>query len=353
MSRRTESALQSFLLENLNDAAIAIDKSGKVVIFNAAASGVFKILREDAVGKKIWDVIPFSEFNKLLLDTAKSPSTRPVEKIIILNQNRPFQIKVMQARQAEHKTSGAVVILRDLSEYSAIEKAFNEYVANISHELKTPLTAIKGYVETLLDESYFSEPEISKKFLQIINDETNRMTRLIVSMLERSKPAAQRHKVHSSAVSVSEVLEEALTVLRPLAEQKNIELAIRVSPQLPPAAAEKDRLKQILINLVDNAVKYTSIKKNGLVTVEARDEGHNMKISVSDSGIGIAPQHQDKIFERFYRVAEGPSSQLGGTGLGLSITKELVEEMNGTIEFVSTEGKGSKFTVILPLAAKD
>ncbi|MDQ7826279.1 MAG: ATP-binding protein [Candidatus Eremiobacteraeota bacterium] len=350
MPRRVESGLQEIALENINDAVLAIDKNGKIVLLNRIAAELFKVTQEEAIGKKVWDVVRFSEFNKILMTQVKDSNAKTREQMILFPHNQLFQMKIFPARTLEDKLLGAIAILRDLSELSRIEKAVNQYVATISHELKTPLTSIKGYVETLLEEAYYTNPEISRKFLQIINDETNRMTRLIVSMLELATMGADKKKPHLKPMAISPLINDAVRVLTPIAQQKNITFEIQVPEDLPRVIADEDKIKQVFINVIDNAIKYTGILKKGTVKVEARDENKSLRINIIDTGIGIPEEHQGKIFERFYRVKDGPSSELGGTGLGLSITKEIVEECNGTIHVESQPGKGSKFTIILPLA---
>lgn len=350
MPRRIRSGLQEIALEYINDAVIAIDKDGKVVIFNRMASHVFNTPQDDAIGKKIWEVLRFSQFNKILMQTVKEQDAKAREQIILFPDNRLFQIKIFRARQEESKLIGAIAILKDLSEFSRIEKAVNNYVANISHELKTPLTSIKGYVETLLEGAYYSNPDISQKFLHIINEETNRMTRMILSMLQMVTSDSGQEKVEMHARAVLPLIENAVKVLHPIATQKNIEIKLEVPEDLPPVLVNEDKIKQVFINLIDNAIKFTGLMKKGMVTIEARDENRNLRVNVIDTGIGIDPAHIEKIFERFYRVREGPSAELGGTGLGLSITREIIEEHKGTITVESQPGKGTKFSITLPLA---
>lgn len=347
---RKELKLQDIIVDNLEDAVAAVDKNGVLKLLNQQAGKIFNIAPKDVLGKKIWDAIPFSEFNKLLLSVMRVQNTTFLEKVVILNHNRPFQIKFFRAVNSEGRIIGAIALLRDLSDFAKIEKALNNYVANISHELKTPLTAIKGYVETMLETSYASDPEISKKFLQIINDETNRMTRLIMSMLEMSRSDNQTSSLELMPVSVKKVLETAVSLFKSVAEQKNIEIKTEIVDGLPMVCATEDRLKQIFINLIDNAVKYTGIKKSGQIKINAIDAGKYLRVSITDSGIGIPQEHMQNLFERFYRVQEGQAAQLGGTGLGLSITKKLIEEMSGTIEIQSEPDKGTKVTFSLLLS---
>ena len=352
MPRRVRSGLQEIILENINDAVLAIDRDGKIVIFNNLASGIFEISEDDALGKKIWEVVRFSEFNRILMATVKESEARTREQIILFPHNRLFQVKIFQARSDDSKLLGAIAILRDLSEFSKIEKAVNKYVANVSHELKTPLTSIKGYVETLLEGAYYSDPEISRKFLQVINEETNRMTRLILGMLELVSISGAQQEIVVKSLSIHPIIQDAARVLIPMAQQNNITLDFHVPEDLPHVLINEDKIKQVFINLIDNAIKFTGLNKQGSVTIEARDENKYLKIHIIDDGIGISPEHIDRIFERFYRVKEGPPAELGGTGLGLSITREIIEEHKGTITVESQVGKGTKFTITLPLAGR-
>jgi two-component system phosphate regulon sensor histidine kinase PhoR len=350
MPRRIRSGLQDIVLENINDAVLAIDKDGKVIIFNAVAEKVFETTEKHALGKKIWEIIRFSEFNRIIMAAVKEAEAKTREQIILFPHDRLFQIKVFPARWDDSKLIGAIAILRDLSEFSRIEKAVNNYVSTVSHELKTPLTSIKGYVETLLEGAYYSDPEISRKFLQVINEETNRMTRLIMGMLEMATVGGAQQKLEVKPVPIHTVINDAVHVLMPIAQQNNIRLNVCVPDDLPYVLVNEDKIKQVFINLIDNAIKFTGLLKKGEVTIEARDENKYLRVNIIDTGIGIPPEHLEKIFERFYRVKEGPSSELGGTGLGLSITRDIIEEHKGTISVESTPGKGSKFNVTLPMA---
>jgi two-component system, OmpR family, phosphate regulon sensor histidine kinase PhoR len=349
MPQRVRSGLQEIVLENINDAVVAIDREGKVVIFNAGAAEAFGVPQEKAKGNKVWDVVKFSEFNKIIMAAVKESDAKMREQIILFPHNRLFQIKIFPARWEESKLLGAIAILKDISELGKIEKAVNQYVANISHEFKTPLTSIKGYVETLLEGAYYNDPEISRKFLQVINEETNRMTRLILSMLELATLGGDQKKAEMKAASIHPLISDAVRVLMPIAQQKNIAIRLEVPEDLPSVLINEDKIKQVIINLLDNAIKFTGLLSEGEIVIEGRDENRFLRINVIDTGIGIAPEHKERIFERFYRIKEGPAAELGGTGLGLSITREIIEEHKGVITVESELGKGSKFSITLPL----
>lgn len=347
---RKDSKLKDLIIDNLEDGAIAIDKNGALKIINKQARVALDILDEDVIGKKIWDIVDNSEFNKALLLAVRELDFHFLDKLLVLDNNRPFQVKITQVMTPDDKILGATAIMRDLSHFAKLETALNSYVTNVSHELKAPLTAIKGYIETLLDESLYQNPEINKKFLQIINAETNRMTRLIMNMLDINSSSGSEVPIVMKAISVTKILAEAIALFKNVAEQKNIELVVNLPENMVPVAANSDKLKQIFINVIDNAVKYTGIKKHGSITIDAIESGKNIKVTISDTGIGIDEKYIDKIFDRFYRVQDGDALQLGGTGLGLSITKTLLEKMSGSIEVKSKLGEGSKFTITLPMA---
>ncbi len=346
MARRTETCFQEVIIENLDDACIAVDKNGNIKIFNSMATAMFGISPEEAINKKIWDVVKIKELNNLIMDSARNISKSKIEKIVIIGQTTPYLIKIFQALK-EDKLYGSIAILRNLSEYAKIEKALSNYVGNLSHELKAPLTAIKGYVETLLEESYFSNPEISRKFLQIINDETNRMTRMIVDLLDATRNENIKEN-NLSLVSPYKAIIQSVKLFEGLAKQKNIEIEMDVPENISFIMAREDYLRQIFVNILDNAIKFTGIKKSGHIKILGIPDGKKVKFIITDTGIGIPENSIPFVFDKFYRVKDGEASSLGGTGLGLSITKKLVEDISGTIDISSKLGEWTKVTVSFP-----
>ncbi len=353
MARRTEICFQEILTEHMDDAAFAIDKTGEIKLFNTAAGALFGVSRDVALNKKIWDVIKIQELNRLILDAARNQESSKIEKVVIIGQKIPFLIKIFPAASKSMRRFGAVAIMKNLGEYARIEEALTNYVDDISHELKAPLTAIKGYVETLLDESYFTDPDVNRKFLQIINEETNRMTRMIVSMLDSSR-GSETKKDRSSAnlVEVSKVLKCAVDLFAGVAIRKNIEMIVDMADNLPYILADEDSLQQIFVNLLDNALKFTGVKKSGKINITAFPDGKVIKVRIVDTGIGISAEHLPFVFDRFYRVTEGDAALLGGTGIGLSIVKKLLDDISGTIKISSELGAGTSVTVIFPAFLK-
>ncbi|WP_052363573.1 cell wall metabolism sensor histidine kinase WalK [Geomicrobium sp. JCM 19037] len=241
---------------------------------------------------------------------------------------------------------GVVIVLHDISDLKRLEQMRKDFVANVSHELKTPVTSLKGFAETLLDGSH-EDPVIRKQFLEIIGKESSRLQDLIEDLLELSRIEHHTFQLHPSAFFLTEVISESLTLLHKKAEKKHIRLEERFHEEME-MVGDAARIKQLVINLVTNAIVYTP--ENGHVTVEAfRDEeSHRCVIQVKDNGIGIDEQSLPRIFERFYRVDRARSRNSGGTGLGLAIVKHLVEAQQGTITAESTVNKGTTFTVRLP-----
>lgn len=247
---------------------------------------------------------------------------------------------------------GAILVLHDITELRRLEGVRQEFVANVSHELRTPLTSIRGYLETVL-EGALEEKEIGRSFLEIAFRHAERMGRLLDDLLDLSNLEVGRVRLRIEAVSLAETAEAALSALGPQAARKGVELRCEVLEALPPVLADRDRLSQILINLIDNAVKFTPT--GGWVRLKARllpangQQGRSLlEVSVEDTGCGISPKDLPRLTERFYRVDKARSRELGGTGLGLSIVKHLVQLHGGELAVDSWLGQGTRFRFTLP-----
>jgi two-component system phosphate regulon sensor histidine kinase PhoR len=248
---------------------------------------------------------------------------------------------------------GIIITLQDITELRKLEKVRTDFVANVSHEMKTPLTSIKGFAETL-KMGDIEEEQDRLRFLNIIEDEADRLCRLIndllsLSELEQKKAKA---KLPKEEIKVEKAIKEVLSMLESQSEKKHIKLSMDVQEELYNIKGEADKFKQMLINLVDNAIKYTP--ENGKVRVEAYNHedgnGHRkLVIKVIDNGIGIPGQHLPRLFERFYRVDKARSRAVGGTGLGLAIVKHIAILLGGEVEVDSEVGKGTEFRIILPV----
>lgn len=354
MARRLTGKMMKEIVANINDAALGIDKDGKIIVYNDIAVNLLDFETTDIKGKKIWDVMEINDLTRELSAFVRNSDAVPVEQIFPMNQDRVFQAKMIPIRDSDDRMAGAVAIIDDLTDMHKMEVTVNEFVTHVSHELKTPLTSIKGFVETLL-EGALNNPEITRKFLQVINDETNRMVRLVIGLLDLTRVMRENGESHViRPVNTSRFIREAVKLFEPVATEKQIKLINSVPDNLPTIKVDTDKLRQVLINLIDNAIKYTGIRdRERKVEIKAATDGDFIRVDVIDTGVGIPKNQVDKIFQKFYRVTEGPASQLGGTGLGLSITREIVQGHGGKISVESIPDEGSKFSFTIPLAGED
>lgn len=234
---------------------------------------------------------------------------------------------------------------REASLKCRMEEIMTQFVSNISHELRTPLTCIKGYVETLLEGAMTNEDTL-RRFLSIINEETQRLERLINDLLDLSIMESRKIKMHLEEIHIEPLVEDTANFLQPSCDKKGITISARVPKLLSTIYADEDRLQQVLMNLIDNAIKYTS--QGGSITIVATEDDGFVTIAVNDTGVGIPLHEQDRIFERFYRVEKERSATSGGRGLGLAIAKHIIDAHGGTIGVKSEMGKGSTFYFSLP-----
>lgn len=228
-----------------------------------------------------------------------------------------------------------------------LEEIMAQFVSNISHELRTPITCIKGYVETLL-EGALNDEQTARRFLGIINEETNRLHRLVNDLLDLSMMESRRVQMHREIMEIGKLVEDAADFLRDSAEKKSITMTAEVPKNLPEVFADEDRLQQVLINIIGNAIKYTT--EGGAIHIAAREDNGSIIVSVADTGVGIPPQDLPQIFERFYRVDKGRATDTGGRGLGLAIAKQIIEAHGGTIWAESQPQKGSTFSFSIPVS---
>lgn len=333
------------ILTSMNDGVIAIDSKGAIILINPAVERMFNVSYENIVGKSVIEVIRNFDLEKLLYQGLNSVDGVSAELQMFVPDPKTFRVSTVPLT-SETGVVGVVAVLRDVTAFREVERMKTDFVANVSHELRTPLTSIKGFVETLLDGA-LDEPDTARHFLEIINDETERLNRLISDLLSLSKIEAKQMEANKEMLNLAKIINNTVSILYPQASEKNLKLEATIHPSLPDIEADEDMVGQILINLVDNAIKYTP--EGGKVLVTALGEDNMAKISVADTGIGIPRESIPRLFERFYRVDKARSREMGGTGLGLAIVKHILEIHHGRIEVESTVGKGSTFTVYLPI----
>ena len=236
-------------------------------------------------------------------------------------------------------------MLHDVSHLRRLENLRREFVSNVSHELKTPLTTIQAYTETLLDGAV-DDANINRKFLQRIDEQADRLHRLILDLLSLARIESAEDAYELLPVPVAEIVRVCIDEHQAVATSKGVSLIVEPPPTEVVVWADEEGLLTVLNNLVDNAIKYTAAK--GSVTVRWRHDERRAVIEVEDTGIGIPKQHQSRVFERFFRVDKARSRELGGTGLGLSIVKHWVQVFGGTVEVFSELGRGTKFVIRVP-----
>lgn len=343
-------ARQSTVLGGMIEGVVAVDARQRIVLANEAARRLFDFRPPTVEGRSLLEVIR----NHALHEAVTS----------VLTTSEPQRFEVRRAGPSAMCVDihvqplpgvpcpGVVLVIHDTTELRRLESIRREFVANVSHELKTPLSSIKAYTETLQNGA-LSDPEMSKRFLGRIEEQTERLTRLIMDMLMLARIESDHQAFEIVPVDVPPVVQKCVDDYRSAAEAKRITMRAELDDVTTGGAAtcrvraDREGLREILDNLLDNAIKYTP--EGGSVTVLWRSNGAMAQIAVRDSGIGIKPEDQERIFERFYRVDKARSRELGGTGLGLSIVKHLAQSMNGTVAVDSEVGKGSTFTIELPM----
>lgn len=295
------------------------------------------------------ELIRHSDLHTLIQKALTDGETIHGEVVVGSIQTRSFAVTSAPIRSKD-ETTGAVMVLHDISEIRRLERARRDFIANISHEFKTPLTAIQGSAETLLGGA-MEDVENRQRFLEIIREHALRLGQLTDDLLKLAQIEAGQSPHEAQTITVAQVIDPCIEIARIEANQKGLVLEVDYDDNLPPLYGDARSFHEILENLLDNAVRYT--QPGGRIRVKAVVEGSKMVLSVADTGIGIPKAEQSRIFERFYRADVARSRDSGGTGLGLSIVKHLVESHGGRISVESEVGKGSTFYVYLPLATGD
>lgn len=334
------------ILASLQDAVLAVDQVGRVMFLNPAAEEMLGKREEEVRQKYLLEVIRHHEVDRLAKDILHKGEPAEIELRLFPVSPRIFRVHGAPIIAEQGRIVGAVLSMRDITELRRLEQMRTEFVANVSHELRTPLTSIRGFVETLL-EGALEDEKISRRFLEIINSEARRLQRLIEDLLTLSRLEHHSPEPVIKGASLSQALDRVMEVVGPLAEEKGVELQVDIPPSLPPLCLPEHFLEQILLNLIDNGIKYTPT--GGTVTVAASLEGGKARVEVRDTGIGIPEESLPRVFERFYRVDKARSREMGGTGLGLAIVKHMVESHGGTVGVKSVLGQGSTFYFVVPI----
>ncbi|AQS58327.1 two-component system histidine kinase PnpS [Desulforamulus ferrireducens] len=334
------------ILNSMADGVIALDENGRVILINPVVESIFNIKEEHWIGTELIKVIRNHELEQLFIRALQDMQPMLNNELQILTpEPRLFRVQISPLKGVKHKKMGVVGLLTDVTERRKLDQMRTEFAANVSHELRTPLTSINGFVETLLDGA-MEQPEIARNFLEIIHSEGKRLANLIDDLLKLSRLEDRRNILHKQPVNLADVIQKTVKMFEGLAQDKNIELTIAIPEDLPSVPGDAGLLSQVVVNLVDNALKYTL--PGGKVNIAVNPQHDHVTVAVADTGIGIPPENLSRVFERFYRVDKARSREMGGTGLGLSISKHIVEAHGGKIKVTSSPA-GSTFTFTLPL----
>ncbi len=335
------------ILESMAEGVLAVDTEQKVLLTNSALERSFSFEKSFAEGRYFWEIFRDADINYMIEKTLKRHVVARKEHTVLLSDS-VFEIQVSPV-VTEGEFLGAVAVFHDITILKEFERLRTEFVANVSHELKTPLTSILGFVETL-KEGGINDPENRMKFLQIIETQSKKLHTLIEDLLLLSKIESGKEPLPLEEVNVEKLFEKMAEIFSPILKEKNIQLQVVPPPKAVKILVESNSIERALSNLIDNALKYNV--PNGRVTLQVHDQAQGVALEVRDTGIGISLVDLGRVFERFYRADKSRSRQSGGTGLGLSIAKHIVERHGGKIEVQSMQGKGSIFTIFLP-ANKD
>lgn len=349
--QRSRNHALSVVMTQIQNGIIAVDQDLRVILLTPVAKKLLGIVG-NAEGMPVREAskdVNLDEVFKEAMQQCGVYTNDVAARTAVGRGHRPLRLYVSPMRN-DGKVVGALAMVEDITELRRLEQVRTDFAANVSHELKTPLTSIRGFVETL-EAGAIDNPPMAHKFLRIIMLETERLTRLINDILSISKLESGDTEVAIERIRLDKVAYDVCDMLEIHAGEKQVTINYHLNEKPTFIMGNPDRVEQMMINLVENAIKYN--KEGGSVTVQVFSNDKEANVTISDTGIGIAEEHLPRMFERFYRVDKGRSRQMGGTGLGLAIVKHIVRSMNGEIEVHSKLGEGTEFLITLPLAPKE
>ena len=353
MTRRLKQTLEEIkgeknnleaILTHMADGLMALDRAGRVIKLNPAAERMFQTTETRALGRFPQEVWPDLGMETILAQAQHENRSFTHEIRLGALYLLAYVTPLFSERS---QSSGIVVVFHDITELEKLEQMRRDFVANVSHELKTPLTTVKSYVETLMDGAA-EDSEVRTRFLRVVESETDRMARLVKDLLHLSQLDQGSANWDVQPHTVGPLIDECLARLSVQVERKNLRVLREYDPVAPEALFDRDKLQQVVLNLLANAVEFTPT--GGDITVAVRPRGAMVEVSVRDTGIGIPKEDLPRIFERFYRVDKARSRMLGGTGLGLAIARQIVELLGGAISIDSQVGHGTQVVFTIPAA---
>lgn len=337
------------ILENLNDPFLLVDKNKKILMANRSATDLF---RAKVINKNITDFLLNSETISAINRSIETGNNEAVEYSAGNANKRHFLLRIHPLDYKDSDDGPKLFLgIYDITNIREAEQMRVDFVANVSHELRTPLASILGFVETLQGPAK-NDAQASDKFLKIMQDEASRMTRLIEDLLSLSHIERDAHIPPNENISLKKIIESVIETLRMSMEKRNITTSFSTEFNSGNITGDRDQLTQVFQNLIDNAVKYGPQDSNISINLHShfdKEEAHKyLEINITNQGAGIAPEHLNRLTERFYRVDTARSRSLGGTGLGLAIVKHIIQRHDGKLQFESELGKNTTVTVLLP-----
>ncbi|MDZ4848172.1 MAG: ATP-binding protein, partial [Pirellulaceae bacterium] len=341
---RTNSDRLSSVLASMSEGIIAIDERRRVLLANRAASVLFEVPLQELLNRSFYELVRSPKIEACVEEVFQTRQTVAIE---FENKRLPRRVLSLRASWiSQYEGKAVLMVVHDVTSLRALETMRRDFVANVSHELKTPLSSIKAYSETLLSGA-INDPSIRLRFIERIEEQANRLSDLILDLIRLANIESGEAAFEMSDVDLARLARLRIETYRDQAEMRQISLAFEQTQSKIFVRCDEEGLATIIDNLVSNAVRYTPL--GGKVVVRCSIDAAMGVIDVVDNGQGIAAEHQERIFERFYRVDKARSSDLGGTGLGLSIVKHLAQSFSGQASVSSRLGKGTTFTVRLPL----
>ncbi len=336
---RKRKQIETILL-HMTDGIIAFDMEGNITHINPAATELFNLSEEDNSFDKI--------FKKINIDI-NLEKTVYLEDWTSLEQRATVGEKYLKILFASFKDekeipSGIMVVIQDITEHVKLDNMRKEFVADVSHELKTPITSIMGYADTLLESEY--EKDMQDKFLNVISSEARRMAKLVTDLLTLSKYDTNKMKKETTEFDLGELVKKCQEKLQVEINKKKHQVECFVTANVPPVQADYDGIERVILNILTNSIKYTP--ENGTIKIYVGFVYNDAYIKVIDNGIGIPEEDLNRIFERFYRVDKARTREMGGTGLGLSIAKEILDQNNSSIDIKSKKGEGTEVVIRIP-----
>jgi two-component system phosphate regulon sensor histidine kinase PhoR len=309
-------------------------------------------LRDAGTGGPLLETVRNATLDRLIADALRTGEPTRSELSLTdsqTNTERRLEVSAVPIKERADGTSGAVVLLHDITQLKQLDQMRSDFVANVSHELRTPLSILHGYLETLLDNPKTSREELSR-ILAVMQRHSRRLGLLVDNLLSLARLESSNTKLEFNEVPVRELFNNVTRDWNEKLAAKNLNVIVDLSPDLQTITADETRLQEVFYNLLENAVKYS--RENGQIRLRAAQRGPEIVLSVSDDGIGISKDQLPRIFERFYRADKARSRELGGTGLGLAIVKHIAQLHGGRVEAESELGRGTTIRVVLPLVTQ-